>query len=67
MPRLKWRSRWSTWKHKHSYYSVPNFKANLDDMRVWCQNNFANNWEMYNHTWRFRFKKDYMLFLLRWT
>lgn len=67
MKPIKWRSRWSTWKYKHSYYNIPGYHEKYEDMRAWCHENFGLNWQMYRRIWRFRYKRDYQTFLLRWT
>ena len=34
----------------------------------WCIIMYGkSNWDYYLHTWRFRYKKDYVTFLLRWS
>lgn len=60
-------SMYSLLRHKVDYHSVPNFKENREEMIEWCREQFGSrNWALYRFLWRFRYKKDYAYFLLRW-
>lgn len=65
----KRRNKWSSWKYKKSYHSFPRYYDNADAMKEWCETNFPGNWAFTKQGWywRFRYKKDYLTFLLRWS
>lgn len=49
--------------------SVPSHFVNRDEIVEWLFENVggASRWRYSSFRWRFRFKKDYTLFLLRWS
>jgi len=56
-------------RYKVDYHSVPNYATQRKEMREWCEANvgqFSIHWKFSNFKWYFRFKKDYVFFLLRW-
>ena len=61
-----------TFRYKVEYRNIPNFMERRVEVIQWCKDNLgAENinltWTSYAWKMRFRFKKDYVLFLLRWT
>ena len=56
----------SKWKYKHHYHKTINYYEKFEPMKEWCREQFGDNWAFRGWIWRFRYKKDYVLFLLRW-
>jgi hypothetical protein len=57
-------------RHKKDYHTIPDFYEKRGEMIKWCEGHFGdygNNWALYMNVWRFRYKKDFSHFLLRWT
>jgi hypothetical protein len=56
-------------RYKVNYFSIPDYANLRKEMREWCEVNvgeFLIHWRFRNGNWCFRYKKDYVFFLLRW-
>lgn len=59
-----------TMRYKVDYHSIPNYATRRHEMMDWCNECVGTpsvSWRLKNWKWYFRFKKDYALFLLRWS
>jgi hypothetical protein len=59
-----------SFRYKHQPIPLPPDEQRRA-MHQWCLDNFGSYhttfvWKYSAYTWRFRFKKDYVAFLLRW-
>lgn len=56
-------------KFKYKFDETNSTREQRGDRAAWCEEWIPNqnNWDLYMGTWRFRYKKDYAKFLLRWT
>lgn len=60
-------TRHSSWGYRKSYHSIPEYYNKKEDMLQWCREQFGDKFYFYAWEFRFRFKKDLILFLLRWS
>jgi hypothetical protein len=59
-----------TMRYKVDYHSIPDSANRRKEMSDWCHECVGDkwiHWKFKNWKWHFRFKKDYALFLLRWS
>lgn len=59
-----------TFRYKVKHTEIPNFFARRLEITQWCIANVGEptiTWSYNSFTYRFRFKKNYVTFLLRWT
>jgi hypothetical protein len=56
-------------RYEKDYHSVPDFYQQRIEMSAWCNEQFGEfgtSWIFYRSVWRFRYKKDFSYFMLRW-
>ena len=56
-------------RYKIGYHEVPELRNKFLDVANWCNENIGERritWDFDLYKCRFRFKRDYTMFLLRW-
>lgn len=59
-------------RYKVAYRPIAGYQQylNIAEITNWCKENVGDphiTWSFSNWKWRFRFKRDYTMFLLRWS